>query len=191
MKKTVNIADARFYNWSIIFNDIEQPGESLAVFIMREMLDVIDKQFFSINEKSKEFIHLVPQEILYRSPREMPRTFTIFSCGEYILRSAAAVEQCFGGISTRLWDDPFEWTLTESLMNTELISNYLDEVESTRTKTMTFFNSDAELLKKLPAPEKVITIFELLIRTIRRAEQYQGRAFAVFQYFSDEKLPKP
>ncbi len=157
---------------------------------MREMLDVIDNQFLSINEKSKEFIHLVPQEILYRSPRELPRTFAAFSCGEYILRSAAAIEQCFGGISTRLWDDPFEWTLAESLVDNRLISNYIDEVETTRKKTMTSFTDDSELLKRLPAPEKVISIFELMADTIRRAEHFQGRAFAIFQYFSDTKLPK-
>jgi len=162
----------------------------LGCFSMREMLEMIDTQFLSINERSKTFLELVPNEILYRSPREMPRTFTMFSCGEYIIRSAAAVEQCFGGISTRLWDDPFEWTLSESLVNTQLISNYLDEVESTRIRTMTSFTSDSDLLKRLPAPEKIVTIFELLLATVRRAEHFQGRAFAVFQYFSDQKLPK-
>ncbi len=157
---------------------------------MREMLDIIDSQFNSINEASHEFIALVPNKFLFERPREMPKTLTPFSCGEYILRSAAAVEQCFGGISTRLWDDPFEWTLPESLNTNELITGYLNDVEGTRVKTMVSFASDIDLLKRLPAPEKIISILELLLITIRRAEHFQGRAFAVFQYFSNEKLPK-
>ncbi len=163
---------------------------ALAVVLMREMLDTIDAQYRSINNRSREFIGIVPQNVLFNQPRELRSTFTMFTCGEYILRSAAAVEQCFGGITTRLWDDPFEWTLPESLSTNELITGYLEEVEDTRTKAMAFFTSDTDLLKKLPAPEKVITIFELLLSTIRRAEHYQGRAFAVLQCFSDEKLPK-
>ena len=50
-----------------------------------------------------------------------------------LLRSAAAVEQTFGGITTRLWDDPFEWTLPEKLSSTDLLIGYLNEVEQTRT----------------------------------------------------------
>lgn len=157
---------------------------------MREMLDVIDSQFRSIHSRSKEIIGLVPDASLYEQPRELDQTYAIFSCGEYIIRSAAAVEQCFGGLTTRLWDDPFEWTLRESLAEKELIVGYLDEVEAARTNAMGFLASDGELLKTLPAPEKIVTIFELLLNTIRRAEHYQGRAAAVLQYFSDKKPPR-
>jgi hypothetical protein len=41
--------------------------------------------------------------------REQPATGD--SCGEQVLRSAAIVEQSFGGLTANLWDDPFEWTL--------------------------------------------------------------------------------
>jgi hypothetical protein len=37
------------------------------------------------------------------------------------------------------------------------------------------------LRRELPAPEKLKTIFALLLDTIARAEHYQGRAFAVFK----------
>jgi len=114
----------------------------------------------------------------------------MFSCGEYVLRSAAKIEQTFGGITTRLWDDPFEWTLPEELSTTVLITEYLAEVERTRLKGFSLFKSDEDLRREMPAPEKLKTIFEILIETVARAEHFQGRAFAVFQMLSDEKLPR-
>ena len=114
----------------------------------------------------------------------------MFSCGEYLLRSAAAVEQTFGGITTRLWDDPFEWTLPEKLSTPADVADYLREVEATRVAAFKFFKSDEDLKKQIPAPENLRSIFDLLLDTMSRAEHYQGRAFAVFQVFSDEKLPR-
>src|SRR3712207_7579473 len=61
-------------------------------------------------------VQAVPFEKLYWQPEvARARTFPVYSCGEHVLRSAAAVEQTFGGITVNLWDDPFEWTLPESL----------------------------------------------------------------------------
>ena len=91
---------------------------------------------------------------------------------------------------TRLWDDPFEWTLPEELSTNEKILEYFAEVEATRMKGFTFFTSDEDLRREIPAPEKLQTIFEILLETLARAEHFQGRAFAVFQMFSDEKLPR-
>ncbi len=114
----------------------------------------------------------------------------MFSCGEYILRSAGKVEQTFGGIMTKLWDDPFEWTLPEELSTADLILEYLAEVEGTRRRGLSLITTDEDLQREMPAPEKLKTIFEILLGTIARAEHFQGRAFAVFQMFSDEKLPR-
>ncbi len=91
---------------------------------------------------------------------------------------------------TRLWDDPFEWTLPEELSTAVLVAEYLAEVERTRLKGMTLFSSDEDLKKEMPAPKKLQTIFEILLETVARAEHFQGRAFAVFQMFSDDKLPR-
>jgi len=114
----------------------------------------------------------------------------MFSCGEYVLRSAGAVEQTFGGIMTRLWDDPFEWTLPEELSTTSLMTEYLSEVEQKRLMGFRLFKSDEDLQREMPAPEKLKTIFGILLETVARAEHFQGRAFAVFQMLSDEKLPR-
>jgi hypothetical protein len=42
----------------------------------------------------------------------------------------------------------------------------------------------------MPAPERLKSIGAILLDTVARAEHFQGRAFAVFQFYSDAKLPK-
>jgi hypothetical protein len=157
---------------------------------MTPIINSLDQQFSRLNERSLQFVKLIPNEKLFWKPREIPHSFVMFSCGEYILRSAGAVEQTFGGIMTKLWDDPFEWTLPESLSTVELILEYLCEAEETRRKGFGFFQSDEDLHREMPAPEKLKSIFAILLETLARAENFQGRALAIFQMFSDEKLPR-
>lgn len=157
---------------------------------MRTILDSFDLQFQKLHDRSRDLLRLIPDADLYRRPREIERTMSLFSCGEYILRSAAAVEQTFGGLTTRLWDDPFEWTLPEKLADTAMVLQYLGEVEETRRKGFTFFSSDVDLTREIPAPDKLRTIHEILLDTVARAEHFQGRAFSIFQMLSDTRLPR-
>jgi len=157
---------------------------------MNPIIESFDRAFHSLHQRSSELIGKLPDDLLFRKPRELKQTMAMFSCGEYILRSAAAVEQTFGGITTRLWDDPFEWTLPEELASAERVKQYLAEVEATRVQGMKFFRSDAELMQQIPAPESLRPIFDILLDTIARAEHYQGRAFAVSHMISDIKLPR-
>jgi len=157
---------------------------------MKSVINSFDEQFSRLNERSRLFVKMIPNERLFWKPREIPQSFAMFSCGEYILRSAAAVEQTFGGITTKLWDDPFEWTLPEALSTTDLILEYLSEVEETRRNGFAFFQTDEDLRREMPAPERLKSISAILLETLARAENFQGRAFAVFQMFSDEKLPR-
>ena len=157
---------------------------------MKSQIEIFERQFSLLHSRSNELLKLIPDDKLFQSPRQLKQTYQMFSCGEYILRSAGKVEQTFGGITTRLWDDPFEWTLPEELSTAALIGEYLAEVERTRLKGFALFKSDADLRRELPAPEKLKTIFEILIETVARSEHFQGRAFAVFQMVSDEKLPR-
>lgn len=157
---------------------------------MNAILSALENRFIAVHDRSMELLSLTDGEFLYKRPRELPSTFAMFSIGEYILRSAAAVEQTFGGITTKLWDDPFEWTLPEKLSTTELVREYLNEAEATRRKGFAYFKSDEDLKSMMPAPERLTSIADLLITTIARAEHFQGRAFAIFQVFSDSKLPR-
>ncbi len=157
---------------------------------MRTLIEIFDRKFADVHSRSLHILSMTGDENLYRRPRELPQTFAMFTVGEYLLRSAASVEQTFGGITTRLWDDPFEWTLPEKLNTKALVTEYLEEVEQTRQTGLAFLNSDEDLHKQMPAPKEIKPIFEILLDTLVRAEHYQGRAAAVCQYFSDEKLPR-
>jgi len=157
---------------------------------MKAILSAFDRAFLSLDDRSRKLLSNISRDQLFQRPREIPHSMAMFSCGEYILRSAAMVEKTFGGITTRLWDDPFEWTLPEKLADPEAIFRYLDEVEETRLKGFSFFTSDADLQREMPAPEKLTPIIDIFLDTLARAEHFQGRAFAVFQMISDEKLPR-
>ena len=156
---------------------------------MNTILQSLDRIYAENHARSLNFLASVSNETLFRRPRELPRTFTMFSIGEYLIRSGAEVEQVIGGITTRLWDDPFEWTLPEELNSTAKIAEYLNEVESERKKGFGFFTTDDDLSRSIPAPERLKTIFEILAGTLARSAHFQGRAFAIYQMFSDEKLP--
>jgi hypothetical protein len=156
---------------------------------MTEQIDLFDRRFRSLHERSLEALGFAPAEQLYRQSLYNGHIVAA-SFGESLLRSAAAVEQTFGGLTTRLWDDPFEWTLPEELSTSDKINEYLTQVEETRRKGFRLFTSDADLMKQLPAPEKLTAIFDLLLETLARAEHFQGRAFAILQMISDVPLPR-
>lgn len=156
---------------------------------MKTILSAFDRKFDIVDARNRELIGLLPESLLFLSPRGTLNSTSMFSCGEYIIRSAAMVEKNFAGIMTRLWDDPFEWTLPEYLSSREGILRYLDEVEGTRMRGFEFFTSDAELIQELPAPKEIRSLVSVLIETLAGAEHFQGRAFAVFQMLSDQRLP--
>ncbi len=156
---------------------------------MRAVISAFDRSFSRVHLDSKKLLVALTDSLLYRKPREIPGSMRPFSCGEYIVRSAAMVEKTFGGITTRLWDDPYEWTLPEKLSSIIAVTQYLDEVETTRQRGFALLTDDSDLARKLPAPEKMVSVAELLLGTIAKAEHFQGRAFAVYQMLSDERLP--
>ena len=155
---------------------------------MKFFIEEFDRRFAELHHRSCEIIKKTPPAKIYWQPREIKKDFPFNSVGEYVLRSAGAVEQTFGGLTVKLWDDPFEWTLPEALSTNDLILNYLSEVEETRKRGFVLFQADDDLRKQIPAPEKLKTIFGLLLETIARAENLQGRAAAIFKLFSDEKF---
>lgn len=146
---------------------------------MKNLINILDNHFLQIHARSCEIIKKIPHEKIYWQPLEIKKDFPINSVGEYILRSSGVVEQTFGGITTRLWDDPFEWTLPEALHNNQLILQYLEEVETTRKKGFLLFQDDSDLQKEIPAPIKIKPLFQILLETISVAENYQGCAEAI------------
>lgn len=154
------------------------------------MLRSIDAAFLTLDTRSRELLARLDDDELFLRPDGSVTALSPFSSGEYLLRSAAMVEKTFGGITTRLWDDPFEWTLPEKLATRDAIIEYLDEVEATRKNGFAFFTSDDDLRREIPAPERLRPLAEILIGTLLDASQFQGQAFAVFQVITGKKPPR-
>jgi hypothetical protein len=158
---------------------------------MNRLLSTLDAQFAALHTRSCALVRVVAAEKLYRQPRAAGAGAPpVYSCGEHLLRSAACVEQTFGGLTANLWDDPFEWTLPETLATPALVSGYLAEVEATRRRGFALVETDAALSKEIIVPPgETQTLFALCCATLARAAHHQGRAFATFRLFSDERLP--
>jgi hypothetical protein len=130
-----------------------------------------DHEFLRLQSEWRELIQTFePNEIYHRtSAHEL-------SFGEHLVRSAAAVEQTFDGITANLWDDPFEWTLPENLSTREKLVEYFDEVEATRQRGFRLFKDDEDLLKEVMTPSGKMHLASLLLDTLVRARNHQLRA---------------
>jgi hypothetical protein len=95
---------------------------------------------------------------------------------DLLLRSAAVIEQTCGGLTANLWDDPFEWTLPETLSNPERIVEYLAEVDLARQRAFNSIRDDTELTKYISAPTGEQLLVNLLLDTLVKAGEYRGRA---------------
>lgn len=146
----------------------------------REIVNQLDLEFAQLIKSLRDLVKLVPADLLYKySPA--------VSIGENILRSAAVVEQTCGGLTTNLWDDPFEWTLPETLSTAERIEEYLAEVDVARRRVFNALNEDGALSKYVssPAGEEKLVI-SLLVETLVRAAEYRGRARATLKILSGQ-----
>jgi hypothetical protein len=148
---------------------------------MRTLIESLEAQFAHIDVRQRTLLQKTPDEKLFWTPIPAADTLITLSTGGAILRSAAKIEQVFLGLTRRLWDDPFEWTLPEKLSSKEAISEYLDEVVMTRTGGMAFLTSDADLPRLLPAPEDLKPIFQVLIESIAEAENFLGRGEVILK----------
>lgn len=135
-----------------------------------EIVDQLDQEFGKLIQSLKDLVQSVPPNLLYRTPPAV-------SVGENILRSAATIEQTCGGITANLWDDPFEWTLPETLSNAELIVEYLSEVDLSRQRAFKAILDDSALSKYISVPSgEPCRLGGLLLETLVRASDYRGRA---------------
>lgn len=150
---------------------------------MSDMLKILSSQFDKIDQRSIDLLSLTSEDRLFWRPEALVSDGEPYSCGELIIRSAAAVEQTFLGITRRLWDDPFEWTLPEELANKARLIGYLNEVSATRQNGFAFFKDESDLFREIPAPDSLKTIIQVLLETLDRSSHLQGRAYGVAQQF--------
>lgn len=122
----------------------------------REIIQQIDAEFASLIKSLKDLARSVPLENL--------------------VRSAAVIEQMCGGLTANLWDDPFEWTLPETLSNADRVVEYLDEVDLARQRAFSSIDDDAlTKLISVPSGESRVLI-SLLLETLVKASELRGRA---------------
>ena len=145
---------------------------------VRQQVENLDNQFAEIHKTSSDFIANLPAELLYTRRAEASSRDT---CGEQILRCSAVIEQSFGGMTANLWDDPFEWTLPETLDTQAKVLEYLSEVEDLRNRAFSAFGDDADLSKEIMSPGGPTQILPFLLDTLKRARHHQQRAFKVFE----------
>lgn len=127
------------------------------------IVDSLDKEFAALINSLKELVSKVNTDQLYRRVADA-------SFGEQILRSAAVIEQTFGGLTANLWDDPFEWTLPETLSTPELVIDHLSEVDALRQRFFSSIDSDEALSKLVSVPSgEPRALVELLLETLVRA----------------------
>jgi len=137
----------------------------------RQIVQHLDQEFSLLIDSLRELIRSVPADLLFRHPPSV-------SVGENILRSAAVLEQTCGGLTSNLWDDPFEWTLPETLSNPELINEYLLEVDDARQNAFSAIHDDGALSKYISDPSGERLLISLLLETLVRAAEFRGRAVA-------------
>jgi hypothetical protein len=144
-----------------------------------EIVNHLDQAFGSLINSLKDLVRSVPPDLLYRdSP----------SIGENILRSAAALEQTCGGLTANLWDDPFEWTLPETLSTADLIVEYLSEVDLSRQRAFRAILDDSALNKYISGPSgEPRLLVALLLETLVKASDYRGRAVATTKILFGER----
>jgi len=126
-------------------------------------------------DKNREIIHEIDQAfaVLIVTLKDLAARSV---SPENLVRSAAAVEQMCGGLTANLWDDPFEWTLPETLYNPDRVIEYLDEVDLARQRTFSSID-DAALTKLISVPSgESRLLISLLLETLVKASEFRGRA---------------
>ena len=146
----------------------------------RELVDHLDREFTHLIENLKQLVNSVTSDLLYHRPPSV-------TIGDNLLRSAAVLEQTFGGLTANLWDDPFEWTLPETLSSADLINEYLSEVDAARERAFGSIAGDRELTKYISGPSgEPQQLFAVLVETLVNASDYHGRAVATLKMLFGE-----
>ena len=153
----------------------------------RESLERLDREFSGLLSELKALIQSIPGEKIYLNATGNVEG----SVADSIVKCAATLEQAFGGLTTNLWDDPFEWTLPETLSTTELIIDYLAEVDGARERAFAFLVDDSALGKYIAVPSGDQTsIRNLLADALAKARPYQVRAIETAKMLFSDDAPR-
>src|SRR6478672_9382414 len=143
---------------------------------MMVLINWLDQEFKRLEIEWRESIRQVDEANLYSQARQK-----LAPGAEQILRSARIVEQVSGGITANLWDDPFEWTLPETLRTKDKLVAYVEEVRDARARAFQLIKTDADLLKIVMAPSGPTQLMSLLLDALVRAAYHQLQATRLFK----------
>jgi len=151
----------------------------------RILLENLEQECVGLLSRLKELVERLPAQSLYDNP---PRSMSV---GESVVRSAATLEQAFGGLTTNLWDDPHEWTLPETLSTSALIVEYLDEVDQARTRAFASLVDDSALEKYIAMPSgEQSSIQALLVNALAAARDSERRAADTYKMLFPDPGPR-
>ncbi|MEZ5306823.1 MAG: hypothetical protein R2684_06730 [Pyrinomonadaceae bacterium] len=133
----------------------------------RQKIDILERQF--------DRLHRRWEKMFASGNDQIPGNLSSESIIQ-VIRAAAIVEQAFGGMTSSLWDDPFEWTLPEAFGDSGKLRLYFREVKEAIDRGFACLKDDAELSKNLITPfgEKVLGAF--LEETLSKAEDLTCKA---------------
>ena len=134
----------------------------------RDIIEDLDSRFRALHEERLSLLNGLDSNAIYDDNGPGP--------GESLLRSASAVEQLAGGITVRLWDDPFEWTLPEQLSTKAKIREHFDVVEASRLRAFAHLKDDSDLEKLIPAPEELQPLGAVIRDALTLSTEHLGRA---------------
>lgn len=150
----------------------------------RTVVESLEREFALLDSRTRHLLQQIPGGMLYHPITQ--GNSGVASVGELILRSAAAVEQTCGGLTANLWDDPFEWTLPETLSTPDLVNEYLDEVAQTRNNFFARLKDDSDLTKLIAVPAgDTQKMARLLTATLARAAGHLERAAVLLAVSND------
>ena len=154
-----------------------------------ETVAVIGGEFERIHQNLIDVLALIPEEKLYWKPFESENFIRIYSCGELVSHIGGIVEYAFNGITSNLWEEPFEWITREVLPTRSHIAAYLDEVARVRRMAFTDFK-DKDLPKLIYFPNSAsTTLGEILVKTLSHASHHRGQVYAYVHLVTDVRLP--
>ena len=161
------------------------PLDESLVQSKRDLVDSLSREFERLYSQWCSLLESCTTDTIYRQLPGPANHTLLPSVGETLLRSAAVVEQTCGGITSNLWDDPFEWTLPETLSTPEKVIEYFGEVEETRRRAFNSLHGDDDLFRDIAMPSgELQSLASLLLETLARANQLQGQAILTAKILS-------
>lgn len=153
----------------------------------RDSIEGLNRDFICVLSELSTLIKSIPGEKIYFNPTGASEG----SVGDCVVKTARTLEQAFGGLTTNLWDDPFEWTLPETLSTTNLILEYLAEVDTARARAFASLVDDSALDKYIAMPSgEQASIQKLLAEALSNARVYEKRARETAKMLFSDDAPR-